>query len=190
MVGRTISVITIRAALHRFVLPRIKLSNVKPRKARLILVRPAWIDCLPDGRNDALRMVGSTMWTTAPGQPPGWIRGDRQGALLYNLRLSRNLVRCRLGGKCESILGGGSTSLITTPGPQYGTTHGCRRLMEVPGFGAIVLTALVAAIGNGISFRKGRDLAAWLGVVPRQHSTGGKPGYLASVSWETSTCNA
>jgi len=51
---------------------------------------------------------------------------------------------------------------------------GCRRLMEVPGFGAIVLTALVAAIGNGISFRKGRDLAAWLGVVPRQHSTGGK----------------
>lgn len=51
---------------------------------------------------------------------------------------------------------------------------GCHRLMEVPGFGPIVSTALVAAIGNGISFRKGRDLAAWLGLVPRQHSTGGK----------------
>ena len=37
---------------------------------------------------------------------------------------------------------------------------GCHRLMEVPGFGPIVSTALVAAIGNGISFRKGRDLAA------------------------------
>lgn len=51
---------------------------------------------------------------------------------------------------------------------------GCHRLMEVPGFGPLVSTALVAAIGNGISFRKGRDLAAWLGLVPRQHSTGGK----------------
>lgn len=55
---------------------------------------------------------------------------------------------------------------------------GCHRLMEVPGFGPIVSTALVAAIGNGISFRKGRDLAAWLGLVPRQHSTGGKTRLL------------
>jgi transposase len=49
----------------------------------------------------------------------------------------------------------------------------CHRLMEVPGFGPIVSTALVAAIGNGISFRKGRDLAAWW-----QHSTGGKTRLL------------
>jgi transposase len=49
---------------------------------------------------------------------------------------------------------------------------GCHRLMEVPGFGPIVSTALVAAI------RKGRDLAAWLGLVPRQHSTGGKTRLL------------
>ena len=55
---------------------------------------------------------------------------------------------------------------------------GCHRLMEVPGFGPIVSTALVAAIGNGISFRKGRGLAAWLGLVPRQHSTGGKTRLL------------
>ena len=38
----------------------------------------------------------------------------------------------------------------------------CRCLMEIPGFGPLVTTALVAAIGNGITFRKGRDLAAWL----------------------------
>jgi len=55
---------------------------------------------------------------------------------------------------------------------------GCHRLMEVPGFGPIVSTALVAAIGNGVNFRKGRDLAAWLGLVPRQHSTGGKTRLL------------
>jgi len=55
---------------------------------------------------------------------------------------------------------------------------GCRRLMEIPGFGPLVSTALVAAIGNGIAFRKGRDLSAWLGLVPRQHSTGGKTRLL------------
>lgn len=54
----------------------------------------------------------------------------------------------------------------------------CHRLMEIPGFGPLVSTALVAAIGNGITFRKGRDLAAWLGLVPRQHSTGGKTRLL------------
>jgi len=54
----------------------------------------------------------------------------------------------------------------------------CHRLMEVPGIGPLVSTALVAAIGNGVTFRKGRDLSAWLGLVPRQHSTGGKPKLL------------
>jgi transposase len=54
----------------------------------------------------------------------------------------------------------------------------CCRLMEIPGFGPLVSTALVAAIGNGITFRKGRDLSAWLGLVPRQHSTGGKTRLL------------
>jgi transposase len=50
----------------------------------------------------------------------------------------------------------------------------CERLMEVPGIGPLTATALVAAVGNGAAFAKGRDLAAWLGLVPRQHSTGGK----------------
>ena len=50
----------------------------------------------------------------------------------------------------------------------------CRRLRQIPGFGPLVSTAMVAAIGNGTAFRRGRDFAAWLGVVPRQYSTGGK----------------
>jgi len=54
----------------------------------------------------------------------------------------------------------------------------CVRLMEIPGFGPLVSTALTAAVGNGATFRKGRDLAAWLGLVPRQHSTGGKTKLL------------
>jgi transposase len=54
----------------------------------------------------------------------------------------------------------------------------CRRLCEIPGIGVLNATALVAAVGDGAVFDKGRDMAAWLGLVPRQHSTGGKPRLL------------
>jgi transposase len=53
-----------------------------------------------------------------------------------------------------------------------------RRLATIPGFGALNATALVAAIGTGETFRRARDLAAWLGLVPRQATTGGKPRLL------------
>jgi transposase len=49
-----------------------------------------------------------------------------------------------------------------------------RRLEQIPGIGPIVATALVAEIGNWKQFRSGRNLAAWIGLVPKQHSTGGK----------------
>jgi transposase len=48
----------------------------------------------------------------------------------------------------------------------------CGRLMSVPGIGPIISSAMVAAIGNGAAFSKGRDFGAWLGLVPRQMSTG------------------
>jgi len=51
----------------------------------------------------------------------------------------------------------------------------CTRLMTIPGIGPLAATAMVAAVGNASQFRRGRDLAAWLGLVPRQHSTGGVP---------------
>jgi len=49
-----------------------------------------------------------------------------------------------------------------------------RRLEEIPGIGPIVATALVAEVGDWTAFSSGRNLAAWIGLVPRQHSTGGK----------------
>ena len=49
---------------------------------------------------------------------------------------------------------------------------------ELPGVGVLTATALSAAIGNGAQFRRGRDCAAWIGVVPRQHSSGGKTQLL------------
>lgn len=52
------------------------------------------------------------------------------------------------------------------------------RLMTIPGVGPLIATALIAAIGDGTQFRSGRQLAAWLGLVPGQHSTGGKARLL------------
>ena len=48
----------------------------------------------------------------------------------------------------------------------------CERLMSVPGIGPIISSAMVAAIGRGEVFAKGRDFGAWLGLVPKQTSTG------------------
>lgn len=49
-----------------------------------------------------------------------------------------------------------------------------RRLEEIPGIGPIVATALVAEVGDWKAFSSGRSLAAWIGLVPKQHTTGGK----------------
>ena len=54
----------------------------------------------------------------------------------------------------------------------------CQRLRQIPGVGPLVATAVVAAIGNGAAFRKGREFAAWLGLIPKQYSTGGKAKLL------------
>ena len=50
----------------------------------------------------------------------------------------------------------------------------CRDLRTIPGVGPIISTALVAAVGRGEAFDRGRDMAAWVGLVPRQYSTGGR----------------
>ena len=58
---------------------------------------------------------------------------------------------------------------------------GCERLMTVPGVGPIISSAIVAAIGTGDAFSKGRDFGAWLGLVPKQMSTGDRT-ILGSIS--------
>ncbi|BDC45512.1 IS110 family transposase [Paraburkholderia terrae] len=50
----------------------------------------------------------------------------------------------------------------------------CQKIATVPGIGPVTATAIVAAVGRADGFRNGRHLAAWLGLVPRQHSSGGK----------------
>ncbi len=53
-----------------------------------------------------------------------------------------------------------------------------KRLQQIPGIGPIIATALICAIGDGKQFQRGRDMAAWLGLTPRQHSSGGKDRLL------------
>lgn len=54
------------------------------------------------------------------------------------------------------------------------TNEASRRIEAIPGVGVLTATALVASVGDAQLFRNGRQMAAWLGLVPRQHSTGGK----------------
>lgn len=54
----------------------------------------------------------------------------------------------------------------------------CKRLLTIPGIGLLTATALIAAIADISVFKNGRELAAWLGLVPKQHSTGGKQTLL------------
>jgi transposase len=63
-----------------------------------------------------------------------------------------------------------------------------RRLVTIPGIGVLTATALVAAVGNARTFARGRDLAAWLGLAPRQATTGGKPRLLGISKRVTATC--
>ena len=58
------------------------------------------------------------------------------------------------------------------------TDEVCQRLQSVPGVGPLTATAVVASTGNAHAFRNGRAFAAWLGLVPRQHSSGGKERLL------------
>ena len=63
-----------------------------------------------------------------------------------------------------------------------------RRLMTIPGVGAIVASALVAAVGQAESFERGRDLAAWLGLVPLSSRPAASRSCSGSASAATNTC--
>ena len=62
--------------------------------------------------------------------------------------------------------------LMQEIGALVAADEACQRLMSVPGVGPIIASAMVAAIGNGAAFRRGRDFGAWLGLVPKQTPTG------------------
>lgn len=91
---------------------------------------------------------------------------DRLRELIADLWVDMN----RLDERIESLTA--ELDTLSREDPQI------KLLLSIPGIGPIVATALVAAIGDASAFRKGRDLAAWLGLVPRQYSTGGQTRLL------------
>ena len=64
----------------------------------------------------------------------------------------------------------------------------CERLAQIEGIGPLTASALVAAVGTGAAFTNGRGMAAFLGLVPRQHGSGGKAGLGRSASGAMPTC--
>lgn len=68
--------------------------------------------------------------------------------------------------------------LITFINAQSISIPACKRLMEIEGVGPLTATALFCAVGNGHQFKKGRDMSAWIGLVPKHHSSGGKSNLL------------
>ena len=88
--------------------------------------------------------------------------GARMMALIQDMRLEWRELDRRIGTLDEEFAA------------QARSDEAARRLTTIPGIGVLNATALVAAIGSGESFARARDLAAWLGLVPRQMTTGGK----------------
>jgi transposase len=82
--------------------------------------------------------------------------------LLRELRLEMQYLHGQIE-ECDKLIG-----------RIAGELEQCKCLMTVPGIGPITATATIAAIGNGAAFQRGRGFATWVGVVPGEHSTGGK----------------
>lgn len=99
---------------------------------------------------------------------------DAEAQLSGALRLLLAELRLELGQLAERISNADNALSQTVR-----QSEPCQRLIAIPGVGPVTATAMVACIGNGAAFHKGREFAAWLGVVPREHSTGGKHNLLS-----------
>lgn len=101
-----------------------------------------------------------------------WFR-DEYGVVEVRLPelLRRHIsgMRQRLGSLEESL-----ASLDAEIDQCSRNSEACKRLETVPGIGRLTASALVASIGDGRTFNSGRQLAAWLGLVPKQYSSGGR----------------
>jgi transposase len=90
-----------------------------------------------------------------------------QGKLLFNLLLEElQQVDKRIAEMDRKI------------GLIHQSIEACQRLAEIPGIGKMTATAIVAAVGDPAVFKNGRAFSAWIGLVPRQHSSGGKERLL------------
>jgi transposase len=90
-------------------------------------------------------------------------RGRRLIAALYNEWMDLELRIAEVDRELQAV---------------FRASAACQRLAKIGGIGPLISTALVAAVGNAQEFKNGRHMAAWLGLVPRQHSSGGQQRLL------------
>jgi transposase len=144
------SVLVIHRVRQMLIRQRTQLSNaIRGHLGEFGLVAPI-------GRNGLARLIGSISQPTQDQVP-----ADVRTAVLM-LATQLHLVS-------EQILDLDRKIRASAKATEVG-----RRLMEVPGVGPLVASALVATIADPKSFKSGRNLAAWIGLVPRQNSSGGK----------------
>ncbi len=144
------------------ILHRVRERLVNARTALINQLRAVLLErgiILPKGRVNLMRRLEDLM----AGDPAVSARASK---LLEDLRDEWSGLDRRIKAYDEEL------ATLTREDAQ------ARRLATIPGIGVINATALLAAVGDGSAFAKGRDLAAWLGLTPRQHSTGGKTKLL------------
>jgi transposase len=108
-------------------------------------------------------------------QGPAALRAELRLILAANDKLSPRMMEIIRGLAEDWRYLDGRIDVLSTEIKAIATRNAeCKRLMTVPGVGPIISTAMVAAIGAGDIFARGRDFGAWLGLVPRQNSTGGR----------------
>ncbi len=117
----------------------------------------------PIGRNGIDRLLGVVADTTDERVPA-------------TARMCLDMLVAQLSIVKEQILANDRRIMASARDTELG-----RRLMEIPGVGPLVASAIVATVPDPTVFRSGRDLSAWIGLVPRQNSSGGKER-LGSIS--------
>lgn len=101
---------------------------------------------------------------------------EESGALPAPMRQALQALVAQLAALQEQI-----AALEASIHAQHRASEASRRLETIPGIGVIAATAIAATVSDPSSFKSGRELAAWIGLVPRQNSTGGKQK-LGSIS--------
>lgn len=145
-------------ALHRVRSELVKQRTAKGNQIRGLL---AEYGVVVQKRIECLRVALPELLEDADNGLTGAFR-----ALLDGLRLDLIKLDERVGEMDRQILQRCRASVAA------------KRLQEIPGIGPITASALIAAVGDGSGFKRGRDMAAFLGLVPRQHSSGGKEKLL------------
>lgn len=145
-------------SLHRVRSRLVGARTTLTNQLRAILLERGTV--VPQGRRKLEQAVNALL------ADPDFMAGNRIRRLLAEMREEWSDLDRRIGALDQEFVELARDDAAT------------RRLASIPGIGVLNATALVAAVGDGSAFGRARDLGAWLGIVPRQYSTGGKPRLL------------